>query len=147
METVKQWALAVTISAAAGGIVLILTPDGSVKKSVSAAVSLFLVISMLFPFLKGVDFSDFRIDLEAPEETDLSETVREQMRKSVEKEIRKILEECGITIEGIDIDITVDGEEMRINKIKITAQSGDIDKALKRIKSEIGAEAEIGVVQ
>ena len=146
METVKQWALTVAISAAAAAVILMLTPDGALNKSVRTAVSLFLMIAMLSPFLKGVDFNDFRIDIEDSSQTDLTDAVEEQMKTAVSEKISEILLDCGIKSEGINIDISVDGETMRVEKIEITArQGGDIERAEKRIRDEIGADVKIGV--
>lgn len=146
METVKQWALTVAISAAAATVILMLTPDGAMSKSVRTAVSLFLMIAMLSPFIKGVDLNDFRIDIDDSEQTDLTDVVKEQMKAAVETKISEILLDCGIKSEGINIDISTDGETMRVEKIEITAtQGGNTELAEQRIRDEIGADVKIGV--
>lgn len=146
METVKQWALTVAVSAVAGAITLMLAPEGALNKSVRTAVSLFLIAAMLTPFVKGIDVSDFSFPEAEYEQTDLTDAVSEQMKAAVKTKITEILDDCGIKPIEINIDISVDEEQMRIEKIEITAfDGGDRATAENRIKAEIGADVKIGV--
>lgn len=147
METVKQWALTVAVSAVAGAIILMLSPDGALNKSVRTAVSLFLIVAMLSPFVKGVDFSDFDILTEGEyEQPDLTDAVAEQMKQALQAKITEILADCGIKPIAVNIDISVDGENMTIENIKIILEnSGDIATAENRLKAELGADVKIGV--
>ena len=146
METVKQWALSVAVSAVAGAITLMLAPEGALNKSVRTAVSLFLIAAMLTPFVKGIDVSDFSFPEAEYEQTDLTDAVSEQMKAAVKTKITEILDDCGIKPIEINIDISVDEEQMRIEKIEITAfDGGDRATAENRIKAEIGADVKIGV--
>ena len=147
METVKQWALTVAISAVAGAVILMLAPDGALNKSVRTAVSLFLIVAMMSPFVKGVDFSDFDIlAAEEYEQPDLTDAVAEQMKQAVKTKISEILADCGIKPIAINIDISVDGENMTIENIQIIAESSDnITTAENRIKTEVGADVKIEV--
>lgn len=146
METVKQWALTVAVSAVAGAITLMLAPEGALNKSVRTAVSLFLIAAMLTPFVKGIDVSDFSFPKAEYEQTDLTDAVSEQMKAAVKTKITEILDDCGIKPIEINIDISVDEEQMRIEKIEITAfDGGDRATAENRIKAEIGADVKIGV--
>ena len=146
METVKQWALTVAVSAVAGAITLMLAPEGTLNKSVRTAVSLFLIAAMLTPFVKGIDVSDFSFPEAEYEQTDLTDAVSEQMKAAVKTKITEILDDCGIKPIEINIDISVDEEQMRIEKIEITAfDGGDRVTAENRIKAEIGADVKIGV--
>lgn len=147
MDTVKQWVLTVVIAAAAGAIVLMLSPDGSVNKSVKTAVSLFLIVAMIMPFAKGIDF-DFRdiISESEAESPELNDAVLEQMRAALQAEIEKILDENGIKVEEINIDMNIKDNEIAVNSIYITADSGgNIGNAEKRIREETGAGVKIEV--
>lgn len=148
METVKQWAMTVAISSVAGAIVLMLAPDGTVKKSVRTAVSLFLIVVIISPFVKGIELSDFDIEFDTQyEQPDMSDTVAQQMKAALAKKVDEILTECGIKSAQINIDVSVDGENMTVDKIEIVADSGDFATAENRIKTEIGADVKIGVSQ
>ena len=146
METVKQWALTVAVSAVAGAITLMLAPEGALNKSARTAVSLFLIAAMLTPFVKGIEVSDFSFPEAEYEQTDLTDALSEQMKAAVKAKITEILDDCGIKPIEINIDISVDEEQMRIEKIEITAfDGGDRATAENRIKTEIGADVKIGV--
>lgn len=148
METVKQWALTVAVAAVVGAIVNMLSPKGSLGKSVRTAVSLFMLIAMLSPFVREVDFSDF-LSLSSAQysENDISETVKEEMKASVEARIHKILSACGINSADVSIDITVDKGTVTVGRIEIDADGSaeSMKAAEKRIKDEIGTDVNIGV--
>ena len=147
METVRQWALTVAISAVAGAVILMLAPDGAVNKSVRTAVSLFLIVAMMSPFVKGVDISDFNIlAAEEYEQPDLTEAAAEQLKYAIKAKITEILADCGIKPNRINIDISVDGENMTIENIQIAAEKSDnLTTAENRIKAEVGADVKIEV--
>ena len=151
MQLVRQWALTVAVSAVIGAVIYMRSPSGTAGKGVKTAVSLFMLLAMLSPFAKSVDASDF--DFETPGEinqTDMSEAVKNQMKTEVEMQIRKILEENGIYSAAINIDININSENvMTVERIEISvrnAENGNILQAEKKIKSEIGADVRIGVV-
>ena len=149
MDTVRQWALTVAVSAAAGGIVYMLSPKGSLGRSVRTAVSLFMLIAMLSPFVGQIDFSSFpALPSEQTETADLTDAVTDEMKTAVEAEIRQILRQNGIKAETVSINISIDGDNtMTVDKIEITADgaSENIRNAEKMIKSEIGADVKIEV--
>ena len=148
METLRHWALTVAVSAVAGAIINMLSPKGSLGKSVRTAVSLFMLIAMLAPFVGETDFSDFLSFSEAEySENDISDTVKNEIKASVEAEIRKILSDCGIKSADVSIDITVDKGTVTVGGIEIEADGSaeSMKAAEKRIKDEIGADVSIGV--
>lgn len=147
MDTVKQWVLTVVIAAAAGAIVLMLSPEGEVNKSVKTAVSLFLMAAMIMPFAKGVELNlgDIFAESEA-EQPDLTDSVCEQMKAALTVKIQDILEENGIKYENINIDMNIEDNEITVNGIEISAHSGgNIGTAEKRIREETGAGVKIEV--
>ena len=144
MDFIKNWAFAVSAAAIAGAVVLMLAPDGALNKSVRTAVSLFLIISMLSPFVNGVDLPSFSLDAEMPSEIDMSEAVAEQLEVSLRAKITEILSVYGINAEKINIDISAEDETLTVNKIEIIAD-GSTQEAEKRIKDEIGADVKIEV--
>lgn len=151
MQLVRQWALTVAVSTVIGAVIHMLSPSGTAGKSVKTAVSLFMLLSMLLPFAESADFSDFAIESpETEKHADMSDAIKNQMRTECEKQIREILEEYGINSADINIDININSENvMTVDKIEITVRNeeiGNIEQAEKKIKSEIGADVRIGVV-
>ncbi len=147
MDTVRQWVLTVAVSAAAGAVVLMLSPEGSVNKSVKTAVSLFLTATMVMPFVRGFSFDvqDIVPDTGAGQ-PDLTASVEEQMRTALETELEKILSENGIKALEINIDMNISDNEITVKKIEIKAENGgNISEVRNRISRETGAEVVIEV--
>lgn len=150
MDGIKQWVLSISISAVVGAIILMLSPGGATDRSVKTAVSLFLMASLMSPFIKNVDLSLPEIESLEPsdeaEQSDFNQAVADQFKAAVETKINEILTQCGINEGHINIDITVDGEEMKIEKAEIFASGGgDFRQAQKRIESELGIKVKIEV--
>lgn len=150
MDGIKQWVLSIAISAVVGAIILMLSPGGATDRSVKTAVSLFLMASLMSPFIKNVDFSLPEIEVyeqsDEVKQSDLNQVVTDEFKAAVEKKIGEILTQCGINEGQVNIDITVDGEEMKIEKAEILARGGgDFQQAQKRIESELGIRVKIGV--
>jgi hypothetical protein len=154
MDTVKQWALGITVAAIAGGVVLILSPSGGTEKIVRTAVSLFLLCVILTPFMSGVDvdaiLGNIRTNYEEPDASAVKGTLEEQMKQALSEKLNEILVNNGIKDASINIDISIDKDNnMSIDKVNIKADkaySSKFDKAKGEIKSELGIEVEIGVV-
>lgn len=148
MDTVRQWVLTVAISAAAGAVVLMLSPGGSVNKSVRTAVSLFLMTAMVLPFVRNFSFDIPNIIPDAStEQPDISASVEEQMKAALKTEIGKILDKNGIKYREINIDMNISDNTVTVRKIEIKSENGGDFSALEnRISSETGAEVKIEVV-
>lgn len=145
MDTVRQWALTVCVCAVVGAIVCMLSPKGTMGKSVKVSVSLFMLIALLSPFTKGIDFSDFVVEpLPENNSSDISETITEEMTIALETKITEILARYGIKAESIDIDISIDSENnMTVERLKIFVSDTDseaLENARRAVKDEIGAD-------
>jgi hypothetical protein len=95
METLREWALTVALSALAGGIVWLLAPKGSVQKAVRAVVAVFLLCAFLSPLLarQGGSLEWELPELEqAPTLAGLDEAVSRQLQAAVEREIKGRIE-------------------------------------------------------
>lgn len=148
MDTVRQWLLTVAVSAAAGAVILMLSPEGGVSKSVKTAVSLFLMTAMVLPFVKNFSFDIPDIIPETgAEQPDITAAVEEKMESALKAEIEKILAESGIKPQEINIDMNISDNVITVKSIEIKAEnSGDFSPVENRISSETGAEVKIEVV-
>ena len=91
METLRNWALTVALSALAGGIVWLLAPKGSVQKAVRTVVAVFLLGAFLSPLLgragNPIDWEWPGLQ-EPPTLAGLDEAVSRQLQAAVEQEIK-----------------------------------------------------------
>lgn len=152
MDSIKQWALGITVSAVIGGIVLVLTPRGSTEKSVRTAVALVLLCAMLTPFMSGVDFTEIFSGIEKSDKIDtahIESQITQQTEAAVKEKITEILKENGILSARVNIDISMsDNRELMIEKAEISADrkySDSFSSAQEEIKNQLGIAVEIGV--
>lgn len=147
MDFIKQWTLAIAVSAIVGGIVLILSPDGSTQKAVQTAVSVVILCVLLSPFTSGIK-PDIPQSIDISEPSDIKENTVEMFKEAVSRKINNILKQNGVNNSQISIDITTDANnEMKINSVKIITDGGDTESAKNQIRQELGAEVEIEVEQ
>ena len=152
MDSIKQWALGITVSAVIGGIVLVLTPRGSTEKSVRTAVALVLLCAMLTPFMSGVNFTEIFSGIEKSDKIDtahIESQITHQTETAVKEKITEILKENGILSAQVNIDISMsDNRELMIEKAEISADrkySDSFSSAQEEIKNQLGIAVEIGV--
>lgn len=154
MAEIKQWAYGITVSAIVGAIILSVSPGGSAEKLVRAAVSLFLMCSILSPFLSGAKPAELIDSLRLPEvetqKTDNS-AATEYLEENIKEKISDILAGSGIKNADIRISINIDdGNEMQIESVSILADKAyenNFKTAEENLKSQLGIEVKIEVNQ
>lgn len=154
MELIKQWALGITISAIAGAVILVLSPQGATEKIVKTAVSLFLLCAMLTPFMKNIDVNallDTKISNEEADTENIESGVIQTTKQAVRQKIDEILSTYGIKAEEINIDISIDDEkQMSIDNVAIVingADAGKMSQAKEEIIKQLGIEVKTEVTQ
>ena len=117
MAEASRWVFTICCAVLICGLVSAILPSESMEKAMSLILGLFLLCCFLLPM--GVDFSDFRVDLQSPDSVQ-EETAREatdfflrgameQNLEAAEKEILEYLGEYGIKPD--EADIYIDTEE------------------------------------
>jgi len=154
METLREWALTVALSALAGGIVWLLAPKGSVQKAVRAVVAVFLLCAFLSPLLvrKGGPLKWELPALEqAPTLAGLDEAASRQLQAAVEREIRGRIEgvleargiQCGPGQILLETDILPEGS-INIAAARVSLPSGTDPAGLKEaLGAAAGLEVEV----
>lgn len=141
MDAIRSWALGLTAAAIIGAVTLMLTPKGSVEKSVEVAVSLFILCALLGPFVSGIDLGELTDGLaEIPSEVDTSAAygaLEAQTGEAIEEEVTKILTDCGIKNADVNIDVRMDGE----NNLSVADVNISVDSEYKALTA--AAESEI----
>lgn len=127
METIKEWALGITLISFSGGIMSILLPKGNTAKTVKSIISVLIILSCAAPFAKGQKFRQVLFTenyFSADGDTEFSRTVNRQKLGFVEeklvREVNKILNKYFVNAVKISFDDNIDSEGgIVINKIKI----------------------------
>ena len=144
MELLKQWAVSLIIAAAAGTFAMVLSPRGSMEKTIRAVVGIFVVSVICSPFaqMKNIKFST-QVFAEYGYKTENVEALREQLvsacRNAVEIQISEAAKELGIEVESIEAKMNIDAENcIIIHKIAVNLASdyGDKEKILSAVLQE-----------
>ncbi len=152
MDFVKEWALGLVVAAIAGTVALVLTPHSAVEKQVRTAISLFLLVAFVYPFISDVDTSDIfsSIQIQYPESADDTGMmyIAESVKSETQSKIAEVLERNGINYKEINIDISVkENNEVEIKRICVLVENeSDVTRSENILKEdlEILAEAEVG---
>lgn len=124
MHFLNEWALGIVIASITSVIILILAPQGALFKQVRTAVSLFIMIAILYPFFisENIDteLSDFEFDKNTYSQLDSENIIVSELKKELKNRIVSTLLAENIEVEKIEIDISINEEnEMSVNRIKI----------------------------
>ena len=131
MDQVTGWVLTICSGVLICGVVSVLVPSASMEKIMSLVLGLFLLCCFLLP--TGIDFSDFNLSLDSPEEIrnqvadETTDFFLDSALKSSEEEISAIIykqmKEYGIKEDEIEIYIkseeALDGEKEIVVEIEL----------------------------
>lgn len=121
MSEISSVILGICVTAATGGLINLLAPNGNMSKNVKTAVTLFMIVSICTSFKTAWKNSDVAVFSE-------SQMVYEEAGKIIEDNVKsavlvlteEILERNGISFSEIDVETYVSDEnEILIEKISI----------------------------
>ncbi len=144
MEVLRQWALSLIIASAAGTFAMVLSPRGSMDKTVRAVVGIFVVSVVCSPLaeIKDIGFSA-QAFAEYELETENVQALREQLvsacRNAVEMQVKNAAQELEIEVESIEAEMNIDAENcIIIHKILVNtaAENGGKARAFSEILQE-----------
>lgn len=135
LEVLRQWALSLIIASAAGTFAMVLSPRGSMDKTVRAVVGIFVVAVICSPLaqMKDINFS-VQAFAEYELETENVEALRKQLvsacRNAVENQITDTALELGIEVESVEAEMNIDAENcIIIHKITVNITAENEEKA------------------
>lgn len=135
MDVLRQWAVSLIIAAAAGTFAMIVSPRGSMDKTIRAVVGIFVVAVICSP-LTEIKENGFSVEAfaEYDLETDNIAALREQLvsacRNAVETQINREAQELEIAVESVEADLSVDAENcIIIHNITVNIADGFKEKA------------------
>lgn len=138
METVKNLIASLCVVLIFSGVVMMLIPEGTMKKSVKTLISVIIIsviVSCVFGVseaVKGIDFSSKSIDLNETSSS-FSKTVQNQSVKSIESAVKAVIidefEKNGIESAEVSVfaDITEDNR-IYIKRIEVVCDSEELSQ-------------------
>ncbi|MBR5558682.1 MAG: stage III sporulation protein AF [Oscillospiraceae bacterium] len=160
MQDFRQWAFSICCAALAGGMLRIILPESSVKKTFCVIISTFMVLSIVSP-LKNFDKSFIKTELEISQQKENSHTYEfsdtaEEMFKNIAcekiKHLTKTkLEEMGIKTANISVYIDQPETQLQAKDIVIEcilpeSSNPRHDEICKLLEYELGTTIRIGYI-
>ena len=142
MDGIRGWLLGVSFAALTGGIAYMLSPKGATDRSVRIAVSLFILITALSPFMSGaVKFTaDDILSDSVVGSGELSDTLYDQIADNVAAaatvKTKDVLKQYGLTDCGVEVKVAQSEGVVYAEKITVTSNKGYLGCEWS-IKSEI----------
>lgn len=135
MNELKQWVLCLIVAAVAGSFVMVISPRGSMDKTVRAVVGIFVVAVICAPLteLKDAEISlgamkNFGYETASDSDERLHESVISSLKSAVNEQVKTVADELGITAEEICADLDLNSENCIIIHsltVKISESSSD----------------------
>lgn len=133
MEALKQWAICLIISGMAGTLISLLSPRGTMEKTLRAVIGVFIVAAVCSPLVKLKNADDI-LPVFAFENTDsadadkLAEQMLEACRNTVGETVRAAAAETGIEDYSVETDAYIDEDYcIIIQRIRIIIPSENAD--------------------
>ena len=147
MDWIRSWIEGIAFAAILGAVVVTLTPEGGMEKSVRTVVSLFLLCMLALPLFRG----NLTLDVpELPPAADtqtgaaaLLDTAAHQAEAAVREQAAALLKKEGISYTDIRIDMEVNEADAAVNvrRVEILAPGGDADAIRSQIETRLGIPA------
>lgn len=125
-------------------VVTALVPSGNLEKSVKTVVSVFLIMSMVKPFIEknSAVNKDISKNIDAYDES-YDETVTETECRTAEylkSSICTLLSENGISCDDIIVQCEMNSGEISFGSVTVVNPSADDETVKKIIKEQLGTE-------
>lgn len=141
MDFLKQWTVCVCATLVISTIFLIFSPKGSMKRLYKVMISMFIVISFIYPFgsYNGTFDFDFSFD-----ELDFNTQTQGVYENMIDKKIKDVLNNNGYTGCNIESKIYQQYEEITIDEVLIYAPDEyDVDSIKQCIIDDLGIYAKV----
>lgn len=157
MEQIKQWAVNICITLIVTGVFSMLIPQGNMEKVMRFAVSTFFLCCLLLPFFTGLPELEWEWEIEtySAAADPLESTVKEQLQalseRNVERVVREMLENAGITAEKIEADIHISEENsVSISRVTVVLKESagkSVTEIAGWIKQQTGLDADVTILR
>lgn len=141
IEFLSSWAKSLGLAIVIVSILEMLLPNNKTKKYVRMVMGIFVLFSIISPFIKNkdaLDVSNFDIDKysnyvetseEAVNQTSMDKRIQELYIQELEKDITKKVEKQGYTVSNCKVEANISEEdESEITKIELNIKKNESNK-------------------
>ena len=129
----SSWVKSFGLSVVVVSILEMLLPNNKTKKYIRMIMGIYILFTMISPFISNKDIFDIdKIDVNFDEyalnRTSMDERIEDLYIEELEKDITKKIEEKGYEIKKCKVDAKISEDESKITKIKINAKKQENNK-------------------
>ena len=145
MEFLKQWTVCVCITLVISTLLLVLSPKGSMKRFYRLVISMFIVISFVYPFTSlgkgvGIDFDKYGTSSYSIGQEN-ENGVYEEM---INKQVKACLEDNGYTGCSVTSRATLKDSELTVDEVQISVPDDyGTDEVNKCVFDKLGINARV----
>lgn len=141
MEFLKQWTVCVCITLIISTILLVLSPKGSMKRFYRSMISMFIVISFIYPFTTINGRPSFNFDFD---EGQIYESNESMYKTMIEEEITQSLEAGGFSGCRVSSGVSIKNNEITVDDVQISIPDEyDADNVKNYIFDNLGINARV----
>ncbi len=152
MDALRQWAICLIVAAFAGAFVTVISPRGSMDKTVRAVAGVFVVAALCSPLaeIKNFDFSFAEDEISYDEESFLpkaEDKLAEIYADAVAQRVKELTAETGTQTESVDAEVSVDENGcIIIHKISVgISEHGSAAELEKKLSEKLGVPVTVEV--
>ncbi len=143
MEFIKSWTISVCLTLVISAVFSLVSPRGSMGRFYKVVISVFIFVSLLYPFT-DFDFSEFKADFDF--ESELEDTEVGLAEIQVENIIKGVLMDNGIEDAQVSCTVTQIGDEISVENVSVTVKTEySASEVQEIIFDETGVAAEVTV--
>lgn len=147
MDEFRQWAICLIIAAVACTLVTVISPRGSVDKTVKAVAGVFVVAVICAPLADLPDFEFAFTDEKTTQSYDYEaeEKIVELYGEAVSQRVAELADEKGVQVISVETDVSLDENGcIIIHKIAVEVADCDSEEELEKSLSEsLGATVDV----
>lgn len=141
MDFIKSWTVSVCLTLIISAVFSIISPKGSMGRFYKIIISVFIFVSILYPFA-DFDFSEFKSDFDL--EGEFEETGENLAQMQVENIIKSVLTENGVNGAEVECVVIQSGDEISIENVTVhVPESYKKNEIEQLILNETGVAAQV----
>lgn len=142
MDKINEWSYCVCITLIASVIFSLLLPKGSAGKTGRLVITVFIIISLTLPLKSGAfDFDFSGSGFYEQSENNLKEASYSDI---IAANIKNTLSSNGIDGSGVNVDASVSGDEITVERVRIFVPDDcDKEKVKELVFDSLGINAEV----
>lgn len=139
MDGLRQWAVCLIIASVGGALTTVISPRGSMDKTLKAVAGIFVVAAICTPLadIGGFDFSFANDEMTQSYDYDTEERIISLYGDAISQKVLLLANDMGAQVVSVETDVSLDSDGcIIIHEIAVEVSSCDSKKKLAESLSE-----------